>query len=70
MSIGFYFDEFEECAWKHNEYNEYFERKIVRCKDCKYANKLEKIGVLSCNFWNTHATEEQAFCSYGKRKED
>lgn len=42
---------------------------VVRCKDCKYAKYLKRVGVLSCQFWNTHSTDENAFCSYGERKE-
>lgn len=41
--------------------------KVVRCKDCKYAKHLKRVDVLSCQFWNTHRTDENAYCSYGER---
>ena len=68
MSIGFYFDEFEESAWN---YNEYFEKKIVRCKDCKHWGGVT-FGYVCRRFSGSYIrneTRETDFCSYGKRKE-
>ena len=65
MSIGFYFDEFEESAWN---YNEYFEKKIVRCKDCKYFI-TDTFKRTMCNrTFTMFEMNENDFCSYGERK--
>lgn len=46
---------------------------VVRCKDCKYANK-ERLPqgskwFASCDHFNTHSVMADDYCSYGKRRE-
>jgi len=46
---------------------------IVRCKDCKYANK-ERLPqgskwFASCDHFNTHSVMADDYCNYAKRKE-
>ena len=65
MSIGFYFDEFEESAWN---YNEYFKKKIIRCKDCKHFI-TDTFKRTMCNrTFTMFEMNENDFCSYGERK--
>ena len=46
---------------------------VVRCKDCKYANK-ERLPqgskwFASCDHFNTHSVMADDYCSYGERRE-
>lgn len=46
---------------------------VIRCKDCKYANK-ERLPqgskwFASCDHFNTHSVMADDYCSYGKRRE-
>lgn len=44
---------------------------IVRCKECRYfsvvSDEEEGTNYYMCGVWS-NATDEDAFCSYGKRK--
>ena len=39
---------------------------VVRCKDCKHFYQDRNVKV--CRHWNCHSTEEDAYCSYAKKK--
>jgi hypothetical protein len=70
MTIGFYFDEFEEAAYyRYSQEAIDFMEKIVRCKDCKFFI-TDGFNRTMCNrTFTMFEMTENDFCSYGKRKE-
>ena len=49
---------------------------LIRCRDCKYANKIYiknlpwlKQWEYSCAYFNTQSVKGDGFCSYAERKE-
>ena len=41
---------------------------VVRCKDCKH--RFTSWGELCCDIHDDECVEDDAFCSYGERKDD
>ena len=42
---------------------------IIRCKDCKYSDTDNTLGVMFCWRVSYHEASEDGFCSWAKRRE-
>ena len=43
---------------------------IIRCKDCKYSDTDNTLGVMFCWRVSYHEASEDGFCSWAERRED
>ena len=43
---------------------------IIRCKDCKYSDTDNTLGVMFCWRVSYHEASEEGFCSWAKRRTD